>query len=189
MEDFNEFMDEDLFGLLQQGNRSAYAEIYHRYKGPLFVFAYRRLGNRTEAEDVTSDLFLSLWSSHEQLSLNSSVAAYLFRSSRNMIYRLVSRKKLQSRYLDSFESYVEEQEGDTDFLVRNKEFAAIIQKEVDELPEKMREVFLLSRETFLSRSEIAMRLGISEETVKSQMHKALKVLKAKLGSVFFMVFL
>jgi RNA polymerase sigma factor (sigma-70 family) len=63
-----------------------------------------------------------------------------------------------------------------------------IEKQIAELPPKTRLVFEMSRKTNLSRKEIAEELQISEETVKSHMHGALKALRVKLGALFFLLF-
>ncbi|WP_370630316.1 sigma factor-like helix-turn-helix DNA-binding protein [Pedobacter sp. D749] len=56
------------------------------------------------------------------------------------------------------------------------------------MPKKMREVFQLSRDSGKNRKEIARELGLSEETVKSHMHHALKILKARLGTMMVLIF-
>ncbi len=174
--------------MLSQGDSFAYTEIYERYKSLLYTFTLRRLGNKEEAKDLVAELFLTIWDRHNTLTLTSSLAAYLYTSARNRIYDLLAHKKIQGRYIDSFTSYMDEGVENTDHLIRHKELSILIDKEIAALPPKMREVFLLSRETQLSRKEIAIKLSLSEETVKSHMHHALKQLKSRLGSFFFLVF-
>jgi RNA polymerase sigma-70 factor (ECF subfamily) len=65
----------------------------------------------------------------------------------------------------------------------------IIEKEIADLPAKMREVFELSRKTFLSHKEIAGQLDLSEKTVRNQVNNALKVLRVKLGIFVFLLVL
>jgi RNA polymerase sigma factor (sigma-70 family) len=66
---------------------------------------------------------------------------------------------------------------------------ALIEKEIEALSPKMRQVFEMSRNTTLSRKEIAAELNLSEETVKSHIHHALKTLKTKLGPLFTLLFI
>jgi len=80
-------------------------------------------------------------------------------------------------------------ENSTDSYIREKELAAIIEKEIYNLPSKMREIFLLSRKDNLSNNEIAARLDISEKTVRNQLSTALKTLKTKLGLATFLLLL
>ncbi|MNI50552.1 RNA polymerase sigma factor [compost metagenome] len=72
--------------------------------------------------------------------------------------------------------------------MRNRELAERIELEVAQLPAKMREVFELSRNAHLSHREIALRMDISDKTVKKQMNNALKILRLKLGSLFVLIF-
>ena len=167
----------------------AYTEIYERYKSLLYAFTLRRLGNKEESKDLIAELFLAIWAKRKDFTLSTSLSAYLYTSARNRVYDIMAHKKIQSRYIDSFKSFLDAGVDNADHLVRNKELSAWIDKEIAALPEKMREVFILSRETLLSRKEIAERLSLSEETVKSHMHHALRQLKRKLGSAFFLVFL
>lgn len=188
LETYTHHTDEQLVVLLRQGDSFAYTEIYERYKSLLYTFTLRRLADKEEAKDLVAELFLAIWDRHKTLTLTSSLAAYLYTSARNRIYDLLAHKKIQGRYIDSFTSYMDEGIENTDHLIRHKELSILIDKEIAALPPKMREVFLLSRETQLSRKEIAAQLSLSEETVKSHMHHALKQLKARLGSFFFLVF-
>jgi len=188
MEPYSKYTDEQLAGLLRSGDKYAYTEIYDRYKAPLFVFSYRRLEDVAEAEDLVAELFLSLWNKHPDFDLKGSLASYLFTATKNRVIKVITHKKVESRYIDSFREYIEEGVDNADHLVRNRELSKIIDLEIERLPLKMRQVFQLSRETNLSRREIAMELGLSEETVKSHMHHALKLLKARLGGNFYMIF-
>jgi RNA polymerase sigma-70 factor (family 1) len=188
METYSRFTDEQLAGLLRSGDKYAYTEIYDRYKVPLFSFTYRRLEDVAESEDVVAELFLSLWDKHANFNLTGSLASYLFTATKNRVIKVITHKKVENRYIDSFREYLEVGIDNTDHLVRNKELTTIIDTEVALLPIKMRQVFQLSRQTNLSRKEIAAELGLSEETVKSHMHHALKSLKARLGANFYMIF-
>lgn len=188
METYSKYTDEQLAGLLRSGDKYAYTEIYDRYKAPLFSFTYRRLEDVAESEDVVAELFLSLWDRHSSFNLTGSLASYLFTATKNRVIKVITHKKVESRYIDSFREYVEEGIDNADHLVRNRELAAIIDAEIENLPIKMRQVFQMSRQTNLSRKEIAVELGLSEETVKSHMHHALKSLKTRLGANFYMIF-
>jgi RNA polymerase sigma-70 factor (ECF subfamily) len=72
-------------------------------------------------------------------------------------------------------------------LVREKQLAAIIEREIAALPPKMREVFVLSRKEYLTHKEIAELLGISEQTVSKHVTNALKILRVKLGAVAYIL--
>lgn len=188
MSAYSTYTDQELIALLKQGNQSGYTELYNRYKTLLYVFALRRIDNRAEAQDLIQELFLTLWHKREELVLTGSFRSYIFTALRNRMLDVIARRNVASRYLDSFQSYLGAAEGTTDHLIRTKELSALIEKEIAALPPKMRAVFELSRNTNMSRKEIAEALDLPEDTVKSRMHNALKILKGKLGDKSFLIF-
>jgi len=186
---YGSFSDTELTDLLKLGDHAAFTEIYDRYNGLLYVFAYKRLRSREEAKDLIHELFLTLWTNRENLFFTVSMPAYLYSSVRNRIINFITHQKIADRYIDSFQHYLDNTPSNTtDHLVRHNELNAFIEEEIAALTPRMRQVFELSRKTNLTRKEIAEQLGISEETVKSQMHSALKILKVKLGPLFYLLF-
>ena len=181
--------DQQLASLLRDGDRAAFTEIYHRYKALLYIFAYKRIGQREEARDIIHELFLSLWTKHNTLEINTGLAPYLYTAVRNRIIDGIARQKNASRYIDSFQEYIDSANNTTDHLARHNQLLALIEKEIEALSPKMRQVFEMSRNTTLSRKEIAAELNLSEETVKSHIHHALKTLKTKLGPLFTLLFI
>jgi len=188
MSAYSTYTDQELTALLKQGNQSGYTELYNRYKTLLYVFALRRIDDRAEAQDMIQELFLTLWHKREELVLRGSFRSYIFTALRNRMLDVIAHRNVASRYLDSFQSYLDTTEGTTDHLIRTKELSALIENEIAALPPKMRAVFELSRNTNMSRKEIAEALDLPEDTVKSRMHNALKILKGKLGDKSFLIF-
>ena len=78
-------------------------------------------------------------------------------------------------------SYMENAVVHSDDNLREKELMSLLKNEIDRLPEKMREVFILHRTEELSYKDIAERLGISDKTAKQQVYNAVKILKTKIG--------
>ncbi len=186
---YNTLPDAELTDLLKSGDQAAFTEIYDRYNGLLYVFAYKRLRDREEAKDLIHELFLTLWTNRESLLLTNSLVAYLYSATRNRVVNFITHRKIEERYIDSFQYYLDNaHNGTTDHLARHNELNAFIESEIATLSPRMRLVFELSRKTNLTRKEIAEQLNISEETVKSQMHSALKILKVKLGPLFCILF-
>ncbi|RZJ91943.1 MAG: RNA polymerase sigma-70 factor [Chryseobacterium sp.] len=187
--EYHKHTDQQLAEMLREGDRMAYTEIYHRYKRLLYLFAFRRLGEKEEVWDMVHEVFLSLWLHHERLNINYTLSTYLHTAVRNKVANVIAYKQVSARYLDSFSSFLATEKDQADHLVRHHELEALIEREIQALPAKMREVFELSRKTDYSRRQIAEELGLSEETVKSHMHQALKRLKVKLGSLLGVLFI
>jgi RNA polymerase sigma-70 factor (family 1) len=186
MDSYTAYTDIELVGLLKQDDRQAFTEIYNRYKGILFIHAYKRLKDQLEAEDAVHDLFARLWLNREQLSLHTgNFSGYLYATIRNHVLTTISRKGYADKYLTGHRQALSLQNAETDYKVRESQLKEIIEKHVALLPKKMRLVFELSRNSQLSHKEIAAQLGISEKTVKSQINSALNILRSKIGLAAF----
>ncbi len=170
--------------LLRLGNRAAYTEIYKRYTGILYSHAYAKLQDREEARDAIQELFTVLWVKRQEIAIDTNLAGYLYSAVRNRVLNTISHKRVASIYVSQQEINSNEFVSATDHLVREKELASLIEKEISCLPLKMREVFELSRKNNLSRKEIASQLNLSEKTVKNQINSALKVLRVKMENIF-----
>lgn len=188
MDKFSTYSDLELVVELRKGDQSAYTEIYDRFKIPLYTFLWRRTQDKEVVTDILHDIFLAIWEKREQISYETSLSGYLFSAARNKLLDTIAHEKVKQRYIDSFYDFIHITDISADELVRSKEMSALIAKEISSLPPKTREVFELSRMANLSRKEIALQLGVSEQTVKSHMFNALKTLKLKLGSFLFLFF-
>ncbi len=173
------FSDEELFELVKEGSRDAYEEIYHRFKGVLYAHAYKMLSDREEVRDLIQEVFVALWSKKDSLFIKN-ISAYLYSSVRNRVIDRMSRQKSKNKYLDSMAFYVEHYSYQVpDRILYEKELRALIEAEVEALPERMRLIFQMSRKEHLSHKEISEKLGLSETTVRKQVNNALKILRSK----------
>ena len=189
MHAYQSFDDQTLLTLLRQGDKDAYTVIYDRYKNLLYSHAYKKLCDTEEVKDVLQDLFTNLWNKRADIPVAMNLSGYLYAGIRNRILNLLSHKAVEHKYIASLQQFIQEGAYTTDLALREKEMAECIQKEIDLLPPKMREVFLLSRNEHLSHQEIAERLGISEQTVAKQVTNALRILRVRLGSLFVLIYL
>ncbi len=168
----------------------AFKEIYLRYADHLFNLAYHKTSNREAAEDVVQITFVKLWASRDKLKINHSLKAYLYTSAKNNIisyyYRNLSRNTVS---LEAVNECVLPFDDETQQQLYRAQTLELYQKTLQELPEKCREVFLLSREGY-SLKEIAKFQNISPKTAEVHIGKALKYLRKRLrGSVFLLLFL
>lgn len=186
---YKKYNDTELINLLRRGDERAFTEIYDRYSSLLYIFAYKKLCSEEDAKDVVQEIFISLWNRHAVFFLESSLSSYLYKAVNNRALNLFVHRKYQAEYINSFEEYLLTRQPVADHLLQEKELSAIIEREIAALPEKMREVFELSRKEYLSHKEIAVRLGISELTVRTQVKKALRILRPRLGLLVYLVYL
>lgn len=180
--------DHDLISLVRQGSEAAFKEVYLRYDSLLYIYAYKKLQNKAEAQDVVQEVFITLWNSRETFILKSTLSGFLYKSVLNKVFNIFKHQHIIQQYISSGEHFIETDSAETDYLVREKDIAALIEKEIAAMPPRMREIYELKRKEFLSTKEIAARLQISEMTVSTQMKRALKLLKLKLGVVIYIVY-
>lgn len=189
MTSYTTLSDTDLVAYLKDGDQAAFTEIYNRYKGLLYIHAYQKLRNQSEADDVVHELFAVLWTKRNDLVLKTHLSGYLYQSVRNRIIDLISHKKVASEYMVSLQHFIDHSEAETDHLLRENELAARIEKAITALPPKMRTVFELSRKANLSHKEIATKLELSEMTVKKHVNNALKILRGKFGILVYLLYI
>lgn len=181
MTTYTSFTDQELMTLLKEGNHVAFKEIFDRYNSLLYIHAFKKLRNREEAKDAVQDILSVLWYKHESLDVASNLGGYLYTALRNKIFDLVAHQQVSHKHISSLQEYMNRGNVFTDHLIREKQLAAIIEREIAALPPRMREVFELSRKENLTHKQIAEKMAISEETVKDQVKKALKILKPRIG--------
>ncbi|WP_316749704.1 RNA polymerase sigma-70 factor [Pedobacter gandavensis] len=177
--------DRELTSLLRVGDRHAYTEIYNRHKNLLQNHLYKKLGDLELVKDVLQDLFVKLWDHKSEMPLTDNLPGYLFCAARNRVFNHLAHQQVASKYLSSIQNFINEDNYITDLVIREKEFAQIIRQEIEALPAKMREVFVLSRERHLSHEDIAKHLNLSPQTVSKQISNALKILRVRLGVLFY----
>jgi len=180
-------VDIHLFSQISLGDVNAYTEIYNRYFDLLFLHALKRLKDPEAAKDLVQDLFTALWNKRDSLAGITNPSHYLYTATRHGVLNYISRQKMQSGYMKGIPDLNLSSINQTDHLIRQNQLAALIEKEVSELPHKMREIFLLSRNEGLTHKEIAERLGLSELTVKTQVKNALRILRGKLGLSLYLI--
>lgn len=151
---------------------------------PLGMYALRIVDDADVAEDMVQEAFMNTWERLEGGLEISNFKAFMYRSVRNECLSYLS--SLKEKVGEEFIPEAGEEEIDTSFR------DARIWKAIDELPEKCREIFLMSKRDGYSNEEIADELGISIKTVKNQMTKAFSRLREALNSghkPFFLPFL
>jgi len=188
---YNELSDLELTAMIGQDDHDAYRELYYRYTEVLYTHAYTRLHDREEAKDVVQDVFSTLWSKRAEINIRQNIAGYLYISVRNRILNLYALEKRRSAVATSLAAYMQQENTgiEADATVRLKQLQVLVEREVAQMPPKMRAVFELSRKQHLTHKEISRQLGISEKTVKNQVNAALKILRSRLGIVNYLTFL
>ena len=185
----NQPEEKDVFEKIKKGDEKAFEKLFHKYYGILCSFATKIINDDVAAEEIVQDLFVKLWEKREQLFIETSLKNYLFRSVKNLCLNTIQHNKTKIRYAQIVISEVENQFTD-DNNYPEPDLSVKIEESINSLPEKRREIFLLSRQDGLKYHEIAQKLNISIKTVETQMSLAIKTLRDKLKkySSFFLFF-
>ena len=181
MKMYSEFTDSELIRLLKDRNHEAFAEIYNRYAVLIFYKVNQMLRDEEPSKDLVQDLFVALWDKPELIEENNNLAGYLYIGARNRVLKFIQRNKLKNDHIVSLAKYASEISLETIQDIDERELKIIVQREIDNLPPKMRVIFEMSRKDNLSHAEIAGKLGLSDHTVKKQVNNALKILRSKLS--------
>lgn len=171
--------DRELYLKLRDGDERAFQVLFRKYYQAMCHFANQYLTDREVAEEIVQEMFVKLWEKRSVLNIETSVKHYLFRSVRNHCLNQIQHEKIKKQYASKIlESASQEINPDDYFL--EVDLVQRIEKSIESLPPKRREIFRLSREQGLKYKEIADALDISVKTVEAQMGLALKHLREEL---------
>lgn len=173
------FEDTELMDRLRAGDHLALKLIYKKYWNQLFSSAYKMLQDQHACEDIVQDLFINLWNKREQIEIKASLKSYLFASVRYEVYRQVRQGSVRA---DIFENIQDRLQTPSEYGgIEHRELLSYVNSIVNNLSEKCKVVYKLSREEQLSHKEIASKLDISPKTVENHLNKALRQLRTSLG--------
>lgn len=176
-----QYADDVLLNLLKEDNKDAFDVIYMRYWERLYFYLVKAIKNAEEAEDILQEVFVSLWKRRNDLDGIESLSGYLFSCVRYGGFRYIRNEIKKNDFRKSWNFLFQEEDNLPEMQLAANELSRLLNKEIDKLPVKMREVFILSRKEELSYKEIAHKLNISDKTVKKQVSNALKYLHLKLN--------
>ena len=164
---------------LIKGDENAYAYLVDLYYDRLCVYANNLARDHFESEDIVQNVIVKLWQRRNKLSEDISIKNYLYKSVYNEFvdsYRKhVAVSALEKKYIEGLDTFYE-----TKDLNDTLPLKVIIEKEIEQLPLKCKETFLLSKRDGLTYTEIAEYRNISVNTVENHMSKAFSVLREKL---------
>ncbi|WP_276089145.1 RNA polymerase sigma-70 factor [Pedobacter sp. JY14-1] len=177
MAEYSLYTDQELVALLKQGDHPAFTELFNRYWNRLLAIAYNHTRDKSDAEEIVQQVFISLWDKRNEMEI-SQPERYLATAVKFTVFNNYYRKQKRTAALIGRMPFQEAYEIEDEILAR------FLKEQIDNivttLPEKCRLVFKYSREGGMKNREIADEMGISEKTVEAHLGKALKVIKDKL---------
>lgn len=162
-----------------------FAGIYNKTKGKLFNYVLKMTGKREMSEDIIQTVYLKLYENIKNRNEINNVEAWLFITARNEIYGIFRKKKIRGTYNDNRD--MDEFEVDSGYdlsgQIEMEDFKTHLDKELSEVNEEQREVFLLKEYGGFSYKEISQILNINLELVKSRLFKVRQKLIKKLAKI------
>lgn len=165
---------------LIKGDEKAYAYLMDAYYHKLCVYAKSLCFDIYMAEDIVQNVFLRVWEQRKKLKDKFSLKSYLYQSVYNEFIDQHRKKsalmKLEADYIKTLHAILKEE--DTSELTRT---IALVKQEIQVLPPKCKEIFIMGKQQGFTYAEIAEHLNISFRTVENQMSKAFSIIREKAG--------
>ncbi len=173
-------IDNTLIRQIQNGDKDAFRTLFMKYFAKLCAFVHTIVRSNEKAEDVVQKVFVKFWEKRKIIQISQTVFGYLLSACKNESFNLMKTEKTRERYeqiyVKNYKHIIENEAK----LNNDKPISEIVNKAIEELPEKCKNIFKLSKQEGLSYQEIATYLSVSEKTVENQIGIALKKLRESL---------
>jgi RNA polymerase sigma factor (sigma-70 family) len=171
--------DDELWVQVREDRHEAFERLYFRYLKPIFTEIHKRILDRDEAEDLTQEVFLTLWEKRATIQPRGAFYPYVYGMAVNRVLNYFRRNKIPSSFIKAWETLPEDlaQLSELPEAFKNDEaleMEQLLKEERDNLPQKMRKVYDLRYEKKLSIAEIASDLSISPNTVHNHLKEVRK---------------
>lgn len=164
---------------LQKGSIPAFEKIFAVYHKRIYNFCKSLHQNSDEAEEIVQRVFVALWEQRSQVDENKPLASYLYTIARYMAYQDFRQHVYKKAVFDHFViNSIDLNEATKDDVLYN-ELLSFLESVIERLPERQREIFKLSRFSGLTYRQIADNLNITENTVDTQIRRALEFIRDK----------
>lgn len=180
---------------LQKGDVKAFDDLFNKYSTRLFRFSLKYLKSNEEAEEVVQEVFLYIWDKRDGLKPDQSFNAYIFTIAYNIIKKYFLKKSRDNAFKDDLIYSLLQQENKLDQIIDYKFLLEKVEKYIEALPKRRKEIFVKRKYDGLSVKQIAEELGISPNTVENQLASAQKQIQEELkkeklaGLLFFILFI
>ena len=172
---------------IQSGDSDAFSLLFRRYYETLYQFAGRFVRDAQVAESLVQDVFVKIWSNREQWAIRSNLKSYLYTAVKNHALNHLKRDRTSGPSVEEWDLQDQANPTPEDDLIQ-RETVEAVHRAIAKLPEKCRRIYVMKRYDDLSYTEIAAIQGISINTVKTQMKRALKALSRHLSYLAVLLF-
>jgi len=174
--------DHELMERVHAGEIDAFDELLGRYWAPLVAYAARLVGSRDAAEDVVQETMIRVWEQRTEWTPGQHLRAFLYRITRNLALNEQAKGRVRREWAERERHRPRRPEPTPSEVAAQRALRENIERAIEALPERRREVFVLARYHGHSYSEIAELMGVSRQTVANQMSAALDQLRTALAT-------
>lgn len=183
------YLEPELLARVAAGEEAAFSRLFHEWQPFLSTHIFRITESRELTAEIVQDVFMKIWESREALSEVRNFKAYLLVISKN--HALNAMRKV-TREFERWVRYAKDTKAE-DNPDPQAAYYSLIDEAISQLSERQRDIYILSRHERLSRMEIARRLGISPESVKTHLKLAIdnitRYVKGRLAAVIILLLL
>ena len=168
---------EQIIRRLKNEDKSAVDDLFTYYYPRLYHFSKSILKLENGIDDILQEVFVKIWLNRQKIGNPETFNAYIFTITKNEVLNLIRSNLREHTFKDQLFQHAVGEEYQNSAPLEYEEIKTGIEKIVAALPEKRKQVFVLSRNEGLSNKEIAQQLNISEKTVEDHITHAIKQIK------------
>lgn len=165
--------------IAEQSPTKAFDIVFERYWEGLYRVACRKVNSSEVAKDIVQEVFIAFWNFLPKLSQQDKIEAYLYSVLRNQVFKLFERDEVRLRHVINCTNSIPVTEESPQDKLLTKELENVVDDEVQNMPERMRLIYLLKNKDGLTVKQISEELGISDQTVKNQLYSANERLRTR----------
>lgn len=169
--------DQLLLHEMAAGSEDAFCRLFDHYWNKVYSSALVLTKSPQMAQDIAQEVFLQLWQHREKAADIQKLDGFLFVSARNLIFKKMSRLKLEDAYQHYLSYQARAASEETPVPAEFKELQTIVEAGISQLPPQQQKAFRLSRERGLSHEEISHQMGVSRAAVKDYIVRSLAFLR------------
>lgn len=172
--------DRKLIEDIRNGEEGAFERLFKRYYRNLCIYALKYIPDELIVEDLVQEMFQKLWEKRDNFYITSSLDSYLFRSIHNLAINYINHEKIKNSYKDRVIKGYKEKVYNDENAYWELDLETIVNKNIEDLPERRKQIFKMSRFEDMKNQEIADKLNVSIKTVEAQMTQAIRFLRDRL---------
>ena len=176
--------DIDIIKSVSAGDKNAFRLLYDLYSERVYNTALSYIKAEEQAEEITQDVFVSIYKNAHQFKGNSKLSTWIYRITINKSLNQIKKKKRVDMFNQSIEHVDKSDFNHPGVLLENKELAKQLFTVIDNLPDSQKTAFIMSYIEDLPRQEVADIMGLSLKAVESLLQRAKKNLRSNLESLY-----